>query len=197
MDDRHPVAEDLGFVHVVGGEQDGGAIFFFQLLHDCLDLTLGDRVESGGRLVQQQDLRPGEQRPGDRNFLLHPAGHLFHRVEDAALVQPQPGEDLQHALAGLFAVHPVQSCAVDQVFHRGELLEEAGLHRYPVDELLHGDLVCDRVEPEHGDLSLVGEQQGGHQADQGGLAGAVRSEHAEDLAFLNLERNFVEGDDRP
>ena len=40
------------------------------------DLSLGLAVEGGGGLVEEEDLRPADQRPGDRHPLLLPPAQL-------------------------------------------------------------------------------------------------------------------------
>ncbi len=78
VDDRHPVAEEVGLLHVVRGEQDRLAVD----VEVAEDLPQGDpalRVESGGRLVEEQHLRPVHDRPGDHQPLRHAAGERHHR----------------------------------------------------------------------------------------------------------------------
>ena len=58
VDDGEPVAELVGLLHVVGGEQDGLAVG----VELAEDLPQGDaalRVEAGGRLVEEEDRRAG------------------------------------------------------------------------------------------------------------------------------------------
>ena len=58
VDDGDPVAELVGLLHVVGGEQDRLAVG----VELAEDLPQGDaalRVEPGGRLVEEQDRRAG------------------------------------------------------------------------------------------------------------------------------------------
>src|SRR5438876_12283926 len=56
------------------------------------DLIHDGRLDPLGRLVQQQDLRAADERPGDREDLLLAAGQA-----PAPLVEPlaEPGEDLE------------------------------------------------------------------------------------------------------
>src|SRR5262249_33665055 len=57
--------------------------------------------------------------------------------------------------------------------------------------------VLDDVEAaEAGDASRVGREQAGEHADRGRLAGAVRSEKAEDLPARHVEAHAVGGDER-
>ena len=58
----------------------------FDVANRLADLLLGDRVERRSRLVEDQQVRPPQQRAGDREALTLAAGHLHpafadHRVE--------------------------------------------------------------------------------------------------------------------
>ena len=72
--DRDPVAEPVGFVHVMRRQQDGQAGRFFQLVDHFPDGAARDRIEARRRLVEEEDLRRMYQ--AARNFQApsHPAG---------------------------------------------------------------------------------------------------------------------------
>ena len=77
--ERDPVAQPVRLVEVVGGEDDRPALSAHRLDRLADDVgRLG--VERGRRLVEEDDRRLVEQRPGDRELLLHPlaerAGHV-------------------------------------------------------------------------------------------------------------------------
>ena len=55
--------------------RDSDSIILFKLEHKVLDLCGRDRVERGGRLVHQQDLRIGGEGARDADTLLLTAGH--------------------------------------------------------------------------------------------------------------------------
>ena len=59
--------------------------FFLQLGDQLLDARGGDRVERGGRLVEQQDLRIGRQRARDAQPLLLSAGQVERDLLQAVL----------------------------------------------------------------------------------------------------------------
>ena len=67
--------------------------------------TPGAGVQRTGRLVGEQHLGPGDERPRDRDPLLLAAGELGGPVAQA-LVQPHPRRDLAHLRAPRAA--PVQ-----------------------------------------------------------------------------------------
>ena len=81
----------LGFLDVVGGQDDGhagGAQRAHHLPHVLAQLD----VDAGGRLVEEQDLRLVRQRLGDQHPALHAAGQ---RHDLAVLAVPQ-GQVLEH-----------------------------------------------------------------------------------------------------
>ncbi len=61
------------------------AYCFFQLEQGLLHLGRGDRVEAGGRLVEQQDLGLQRQAAGDAQPLLLPAGEAQRRAVQPVL----------------------------------------------------------------------------------------------------------------
>jgi hypothetical protein len=63
VNDRDAVRELIGFVQVLGGEQDGGAVRR-QCAHRIPRHHPAARVQAGRRLVQEQDLRPADQAGG-------------------------------------------------------------------------------------------------------------------------------------
>ncbi len=75
VDDGDAVAEFVGFLHVVGGEDDGDAF----MPERCDGFPHGDaalRVEAGGGLVEEEDLGPVGDGAGDLDALGEAAGKL-------------------------------------------------------------------------------------------------------------------------
>src|SRR6266700_1293891 len=70
IDDRYLVADLLDLVQQMAGEEDGMAARS-QLLDQLANLDGARRVETVGRLVEEDDLRRVEQRGGNRQALLH------------------------------------------------------------------------------------------------------------------------------
>jgi len=65
VDDRDPVAEPLGFVEVVGGEQDGDLGAIAEASYRLEQLVADARVEADRRLVEEQPLGLGDERAGN------------------------------------------------------------------------------------------------------------------------------------
>ena len=75
IDDGHAVAQPLGFVHVVRGQQDGAALGA-EAVEDVPQLPPRLRIEAGRRLVEEQQVGVAGQRAGHRQALLLPARQL-------------------------------------------------------------------------------------------------------------------------
>ena len=73
VDHRHAIAEALRLVHVVRGEEHGLAALL-EPLHHIPELPPRLRVESSGRLVEEQQVRIGNERARHREALLLAAG---------------------------------------------------------------------------------------------------------------------------
>ena len=93
VDDADPVRHLLGFVDVMGGEDDGDAGGLQRSHHFPHALAQLD-VDAGGRLVEEQDLWLVRQRLCDHHAPLHAAGQ---REDLCVLLVPQR-QVLQHLL---------------------------------------------------------------------------------------------------
>ena len=67
--DRDAVAQPLGFVHVVRGQNDRPP-GLLEVFDQIPQLATGLRIESGCRLVEEQQLRATDQCAGEREPLL-------------------------------------------------------------------------------------------------------------------------------
>jgi len=73
VDDDQRVAQALGFVHEMGGQNQRLASRL-ELFEAFPDQVAGLRVEAGGRLVEEDDVGVVDHRPGQRQPTLHAAG---------------------------------------------------------------------------------------------------------------------------
>ena len=96
-------------------------------------------------------------------------------------------------VARLLRAHAVEAGGVVQVLARRHLLEERGLDRDAVDELLHRPRLGEDVVPEHLRAAPVVEEQRREQPDERRLAGAVLAQDRDALAPLDRERDAVDG----
>src|SRR5690606_33426214 len=147
----------------------------------------GLRVQAGGDLVDEQDLRVVHQRQRDEHALPLPAGELLD-VRPLLLRQLQARQDPPPV--GRVAVEggeQLQRLAdLDPRGQGGGLELEAGALADLGDVLL-------RVEAQHLDRAAVAGPQALDALQQRGLASAVRPDHAEDLALADLEGDPVDG----
>ena len=75
LDDGDAVAEALGFLHQVGGQEDGLAAVA-DAAHQVPDGAPRLRVEAGGELIEEDDFRIVDERERDEQALLLAAGKV-------------------------------------------------------------------------------------------------------------------------
>ena len=190
VDDGQPVAELVGLLHVVRGEEDGLAVVV-ELLEDLPqgDAALG--VEAGGGLVEEEDRGPVHHRPGDHQALGHAAGEGEHRglrplLEAELLEQPVA------LAAGDLRRHAEEAAVEVEVLPDGEGPVEGVALGHDADELLGRGRVGDHVDAADEGTAAGGEHPGGEHAGGGALAGAVGAEEPEDLTLEHLEVEAVD-----
>src|SRR5256885_5285756 len=152
-----------------------------------LERRLAGDYPADRRLVKEHDRRVVQEPAGDVQALAHTA-----RVALAPLLlasgQPDELEQLGDPRALLLRRHRVELGEVAEVVETGEALVEPALAAEDVaDPLAHLARVLDHVEPEHARRARGRDQQRDQHLDRGRLAGAVRSEEAEELALGDLE----------
>ena len=154
------------------------------LADELLHLELRARVEARRRLVEQEQHRRGQQRPRERDLLLHAAREVLHRLVAAVGREADAGQDPRDLHARLARPHAVVARRVVQVLAGGHLLEEARLDRDAVDELAHRPRLGEDVVPEHACAAAVVEEQRREQPDERRLARAVLAQDRDALAPL-------------
>ena len=83
--------------HIVGDGQRGGVEAIVEVEDQIVDLVGENRIEAGGGLVVENDLRFERNGPRQPDALLHAAGELGgHLVLDA--LEPHPTQHLTHPL---------------------------------------------------------------------------------------------------
>src|SRR5438477_8654657 len=117
VDDRHPVAERVGLLQVVRGEEDGHA-FGAQPAYLVPQVRTALRVEPGGGLVEEDDLRRVDDPERDVDAAALATGvRLAFAVGELAELEALDG--LHRALAGLRFADPVQPRLQYQLLARG------------------------------------------------------------------------------
>ena len=151
-----------------------------KLLDDVLEHRLHQRIETGGRLVQQVELHVGGQRGHKGNLLpvaLGVGADLFGRVELKALEQVLPTGRVE-----------TSAQLAQQVDHLtpGEVGPQVHLAGHIRKTPVQSDRVAPWVTAEQVDVTAVGAEQPQQDADGGRLAGAVRPQEAVHLARLDV-----------
>ena len=77
VEDRDPLAERVGLLHVVRREQDRQPVPV-EVAEDPPEVDSRLRVDPRGRLVEEEHLRPVGERAGDHQPLREPARELEH-----------------------------------------------------------------------------------------------------------------------
>ncbi len=187
----YPVAERLGLLHVVRGEQDGLALVV-QQPEDVPEVHPGLRVEPGGRLVEEQHLGPVHQRPGDQQPPGLPAGQVGgDRL--APVAKPERVDQLRRPPPGLPGPQAEEPAAELQVLRDRELHVEGVVLGDHADPALDADRVGHHVDAGHPGPAPGGHHERGQHADRGGLARPVGAEQAEQFAGGHIQVDAADG----
>ena len=166
----------------MAGHQEGDPLLSGQAEDDLPDLHRGLNVQAVGGLVQNHQLRLGQQGQGQAHALLHAQGKLAA----ALLAVGGQAHDLQHLLdaglvhVGVVAGRQVQVVQSGEVFIQGGLLDE-GPH------LCQGPLPVGHGHPKEGGRPLGGLGQPRQGLHDGGLPRAVGAQQAHHLSPLHGE----------
>jgi hypothetical protein len=191
--DHHRVGQALRLLDVVGRHQDRRALAA-EGVDQRPELLADLRVEPDGRLVQEDEPGPVDERPRDQEPPPHPAGEL---VDPCAA----PVDELRQLERVLDRVLPLR--ASDSVEMRED--EQVLLDRerdVEVVELRRDAELRARLlrlfrqrESEQLELTLVGDRLRGQEPHRRRLAGAVGPEQADARAFGHVEIEAVDGRD--
>ena len=189
---QHPVADGLDFYHVMRGPEDAAVIVGGERPDLGTDELRRGRVQRGGGLVEQQQLRPVEQRLGERR------ARLLARGQQAALgaaqfLQIKFADELIDA--GAQPRDAVEQAEEGEILLDGEIARQGGIHRREIGAL---ERLC--AAPGNVDAADEYPARGGlkdaeYHVDGGGFARAVRSDEAHDLAAPDLKRHVVDRGD--
>ena len=191
-DERDAVAQPVGLVEIVRGEDDGAARRA-QLLDRLADDEHGLRVERRGGFVEEHDGRIVEQGARDRELLLHAlaerAGHLVPPIPQAE--EPEIALDALGPDRGVQAVEPPEEIEVGDGRQLVVQARRLGQDADPRPDRigLGADVEAIDRGRAFGRLDERREQPDGRR-----LARAVGAEQAEELASVDLE---VDAADRP
>ena len=185
VDHRDAVGEPVGLVEDLRGEQHRRAPRD-ERLDRIPELDAAADVQSGGRLVEEQDRRPGDQRGGQVEAAAHPA-RIGANETVGGVGEVEGGQQLPRPGTRLPSREVVEPADHLEVLEAGQVLVHRGVLAGEPDVLAHPGGVADDVEARHARGAVVGQQQGRQDADGRRLAGAVRAEQPEDAARLDVK----------
>ncbi|VXB59327.1 hypothetical protein CITRIK5_50229 [Citricoccus sp. K5] len=181
-----PVGEVRGLLEEMGGEDHRAATLGLGL-HGLPELLAGSDVHAGGGLVQEQQVRFGQQGECEAQPLLFAAGALADLpAGDLCRAGPLEG-GLDRDVAGLAGGDHGHGLLDRQVAQQATGLEHGA------DPALEHGLLRRHPENREGAGRRGGEAE--DQVEERGLAGTVGSEQGHDLTSLDLQVDAVDGPD--
>ncbi len=192
-EDGEAIAEDEGFLLVVGDVEEGDAEVALESAEFDLKLLAELEIEGGERFVEEQDPGSVDERPGEGDALLLAAGQLVGATS-REIADLDEGHGFVDAAVEFGTGHALHAQPEGEVVADVEMREEGvgledGVDGAPVGGDGKG---VEAVEPE---LTGVGEVESGDEAEEGGLAAAGGAEEGEELAGGDGEADVVEGGD--
>ena len=183
---RYQPVEPHGLVHIGGGDQYTHA---GPLMADALDqlpeLAAGKRVHPGGRFIQNQQVGVMDQGTAEPKFLLHATGQLASR----SIAKGSQAGTVQQIVNACRANAPVlikqPGKKVDVLRHRQGHVQVAPQSLGHVGDTrahLAAKARLLKVALEQADSARLDLAHTGQQAEQGGLADAVRPDQADHAA---------------
>ncbi len=189
MQDCRDVAQRLHFVEIVRCHDDGGATGPQQpdVRPDGVP-RLGVNTER--RLVDDQQLRLMQQRPGEG----HPAAHAARQAGHHIVGPVSEVDQLKNLCDPLDGPgQRVQRGGEPQVLGDGQLFIERVLLQDHSDAAPQPGAPGRQVLPEHPGGSLEGAVKPGHHAEQRALPRAVGAQHPSDPGWLDFQVDPVQG----
>ncbi len=181
----------FGFFHQVGGDDDGDAFLIAQDLEILPKVAPGAGIEAGGGLVEEQNFGMMKQTLGEFDAALHASGECFYTI-GRAVEQSHAGEDFIDSCFQVEAAQAVEVSLMPEVFVGGEFEIDARGLEDDADVAAQRSGLANGVEAGDGGAAGGGDHEGGKNAEQSGLAAAVRAEKAEKFGGVNLEGDAIE-----
>ena len=158
VDDPDPVGQDVGLLEILSGEEHGHALIMGQSRHLLPQRRPALHVETGGRLIEEQDSRGMHERQSKVQPALHPA-RVAADAPVGRLGQTDPLEQRLGATPPLGAREALKGRLEDEMFTPGEDRVEGGLLQRCADRGPHLRTLADDVIPTDGRSSARWRQQ--------------------------------------
>ena len=162
-----------------------------QVAQHAPELDPAARVEPGGRLVEEQHRRRGDQAGGE----VEPAPHATGVVLDHLVARLGQREPLEQLVDRRFTSAPVEAVEVTdqpEVLAAGEQLVDGGGLGGQAHPVAHGIRLGDDVEAGDPGGAAGRDAERGHHPHRRGLARAVGAEHREHRAGGHREADAVD-----
>ena len=189
VENRDAVADALHIREVVRAEEHRLPALA-QLEDDVAHLALGNRVEAGSGLVQQKNLGVVHERLSNAHALEHAAG-VFAQAAPPGMCHADQLQEFPDALIEDASLQAEEAPVEPEELLGGEEVVEVGAV-WDKGEVIFDRCVPDLLAEDPGPAG-GGEDQPQENLDGGGLPGPVGAEESEDLAFLHLESEILEG----
>jgi hypothetical protein len=174
------------------GEKDRHAPFSSQGDELSSESYCGRRIEPRGRLIQEQQLRSVDERPGQGELLLHPAREVGHGII-SSFPQPdffQQGLDPSVSFSRVETSHP---CEEVEVLPGGESVVQSVTFEQHTDPFANPLTIAQDVPTQDFRTALGRFHEAEQQSDRGRLTRAIGSEESEDRAGRHVQ---IQGIDR-
>ena len=188
------------------GHHDHRHLLAGELFHDREHLGGELRIESGGRLVKEQDVRVHHQRPGNGDALLLAAGKRVRVIvflvgkADFGKAFACAFNDLRLALARCVVLAFDSEWCADQILQHRHVREEVEVLKHHSHSGADGrrllfadiDAVLHQRRAFNYDIAAVGALEIDKAAQHGAFSGAGRPDDRDGLALVDGEGNAVE-----
>src|SRR3954462_2440873 len=188
LQERNALAMRFGLFEVVRGQYDAVPVAI-EAAHELPQALAELNVDAGGRLVEDDDRRLVHERLRHQHPALHAAGERAH----VGVGLGGKVEVVHHLVdPAVVARETVVARLQAQGFSHGKKRVEYQLLRHDPEHAARAPIVAPDVSAHHRSAAGVGTYQAGDHVDQRGLAGAVRTEQAEEFAFGHGQADAAE-----
>jgi hypothetical protein len=195
VDHADAVGELVGLLHVLRREHDRGALPA-QVGDDVPELEPAARIQTGGRLVEEQDGRRDHQARPEVEPAAH-AARVRPQQAPAGVGEVEHREQLVGALLGGGLAEPPEPADEDEVLAAGEVLVDRGVLPGQPDDAAHQLRLAQHVVARDRRPAAVGAQQRREDVDGRGLARTVRAQQPGDRALGDDEVDAAQRAKRP
>ncbi len=193
VNDDDVIGQPLGLLHVLGREQNRRSTS-----HELLDrpphLNATTRVESGRRLVEEDDLGLCDEGCGEVEATPHASG-VGLRGAIGSVLQIESIQQRPRPLPGWFLSEMVETSNHVEVLETGQVLVDRRVLPTEPDTFTNPIRLGENIESCDLDLALIRNQQRGEDPDSSRLSGAVRAQQSQNRSLRNVQIETVEGDD--